>query len=715
MSKLDLSSMTVAELRKMAREYGVTLGAGINKAGIIAKLDDAILDDDDAAPVDAPEQLRMMPEAPAEAPDAACDAPEDAEAPEARPAEEALTAPAAAPEQPQAPVQAAPVQPAPVQPAPAQPASAQATPAQPRSDAGQVQFRAAWHNPSPRYGSRPSYGPGGRNNDTGWGAAAPTPRPGGGDPSLRIGGTVRPANYTPRFGPAAQQESRGSDEYRAPSGYRPQQEAPRGGYGDRRAQYDQRAPYEQPQQRGYDRGYEQPQYPSYEQRPYQQPGFDQRGPYQQPSYGQPQSYDGFNRRPGYDQPRQGYQRREPGFYDAELGTSNPAVGELLASGECSDGSGILELHPDGYGFLRSDTTFLPSSKDIYVSMAQVKRFGLRNGDKVTGKTRPQREGDKYSAMLYITDVNGVSQDALGPRTSFDELTPSYPTRRINMEMPEGEEKCDVMRLVDLVAPMGFGHRGLVLCPPDTGKRELLRDYANTIAAANPDAQVMMLIIDETPEEVTLMREQCHCPVLASTFDMPPETHLRLADLVLERAERLAEQQKDVVLIVDSLTRLSKTFTAAAAQAGRTMPGMVNPSSLFRAKKLFGAARCLKEGGSLTVIGAMSIDGANKVDDAVVEEFRSTANSELVLDGSMARTGVRPPVNLQLSGTRRAEMLLTPEQQEGTSLMRGVLGTMQSSQAVPQLMSMMDKAATNDELLAKLKDWVALMKSGRPIG
>ena len=222
----------------------------------------------------------------------------------------------------------------------------------------------------------------------------------------------------------------------------------------------------------------------------------------------------------------------------------------------------------------------------------------------------------------------------------------------------------------------------------------------------------MLLIDENPEDVTLFREQVSCQVLASTFDQLPENHLRLADVVLERAERLVEQGRDVVLIVDSLTRLAKIYTTAAAQQGRTVQGMVNPTSLFKAKKLFGAARCVREGGSLTVIAAMNIETGSKVDDSVVEEFKGTANMELVLDAALARAGVNPPINLQVSGTKRAEMLLDAAQLEGLKLVRGMLNSTRSVTAVPQLLSLMDKAETNEALLLKIKDWVALMEKSR---
>ena len=269
-----------------------------------------------------------------------------------------------------------------------------------------------------------------------------------------------------------------------------------------------------------------------------------------------------------------------------------------------------------------------------------------------------------------------------------------------------------MRIADLIAPIGFGQRGLLLCPPDCGKSQVLQDFANIVTENYPEATVLVLLIDECPEDVTLFREQVKCEVLASTFDQPPESHLRLADMVLERAQRLVEQKQDVVVLVDSLTRLAKTYTTAAAQQGRSLPGMVNPTSLFRAKKLFGAARCMKEGGSLTILGAMNVDNGSKVDDAVVEEFKSTANMELVLDQSVAKAGVSPAINLQQSGTRRADLLLSPKELEGLTAIRKVLNSTHSATAIPQLLSMMDKAEGNDELMTKVLEWVKLLeKSG----
>ena len=390
----------------------------------------------------------------------------------------------------------------------------------------------------------------------------------------------------------------------------------------------------------------------------------------------------------------------------DTGIQAPTLEELLSSGDYEEGGGILELHPDGYGFLRN-ANYQPSTKDIYVSMAQIRRFGLRTGDMIRGKIRPQREGDKYAALLYISTVNDVPEEEAFNRPLFDELTPVYPSRRISLESRDGSSFPD-MRLIDLIAPLGFGQRGLMLCPPQTGKSEIMKHFATVVSDNYPDVNVLMLLIDVNPEDVTLLRDSVPCTVLASTFDQTPEAHLRLSEIVLERAMRLVEQKKDVVLLVDSLTRLAKIYTTAAAQQGRSLPGMVNPSSLFRAKRLFGAARACKEGGSLTVLAAMDIATGSKVDDSVVEEFKGTANMELTLDQNVARAGVVPSLNLQQSYTKNADILLDDRQKEGLGLIRTMLGSTSSSVAIPQLISMMEKTDTNEVLLLKMKDWFALM-------
>ena len=644
MSSLELSSMTVIELRKLAKEKHVRLGAGLSKDGIIQKLTAALAGE---STEEATEQV--VEETPAAAP--GTEAKEPAAQEEETPAVQTA----------QQTSQEAPVR---------------------EERTASAHFKAAWHNPSPRYSAKPAYQAPAYSSRPAWQArSASAPRTAANTDTVRMN-TTRPTNYAPRFGPDAVDPAPAPSVQRGTEEYRSFREQPRnfGGFQENRSIYGERSWSEQ-----------------------QRSSF-QEGGYVASSYG-------TNAPAGYG-PRASYtsRRADTGYYNQELGTSNPAVPEMLAAGECGDGQGILEIHPDGYGFLRPEN-FLPSSKDIYVSMAQIRRFGLRTGDLVVGKTRPQREGDKYAAMLYITAVNGCVPDELGQRPAFEDLTPVYPSRRIDLESHNGKGS-DAMRIADLIAPIGFGQRGLLLCPPDTGKTQILQDFANVVTENYPQVTVLVLLIDECPEDVTLFREQVKCEVVASTFDQAPENHLRLADMVLERAQRLVEQKQDVVVVVDSLTRLAKAYTTTAAQQGRNMPGMVNPSSLFRAKKLFGTARCVKEGGSLTILGAMNVDNGSKVDDTVVEEFKGTANMELVLDQEVAKAGVSPAINLKKSGTKRADLLMTPAEMQGLQAIRSILSSTPSAAAIPHLLNMMDKASGNDELLAKIQEWVALMEKNR---
>ena len=592
MTEKELSAMTVLQLRKLAKEQGVVLGAGIDKAGIIQK----ILNISGETP------LNSAPEAPV------------------------------------------------------------STPAENEPASSEPVFQAAWHNTdAPHYNSRPAYQPQGSAPRPSWqspvSSAHPVPR----EPQ-RVQ-PVRPAGFTPRFGPSA-------------AAHAPAASASP-------AQADPPAPLRR------------------------DPADAAAGPLPDHRFGDSASYThriSANYAPSYISSRPAESFSSAPVQDP--GISAPSLEDLLASGNYEEGSGILELHPDGYGFLRAPS-FLPSTKDIYVSMAQIRRFGLRTGDFIEGKIRPQHEGDKYSALLYISSVNGVAEEEAFNRPAFDELTPVYPDRRISLETP-GDHSLPDMRLIDLIAPIGFGQRGLVLCPPNTGKAALMTNFARVICKNYPDTQVLMLLIDVNPEDATLMRESVPCQVLSSSFDQAPEAHLRLSEIVLERAMRLVEQKKDVILLIDSLTRLAKIYTTAAVQQGRSLPGMVNPASLFRAKRMFGAARACKEGGSLTVIAAMDILTGSKVDDSVVEEFKGTANMELMLDSNVARAGISPALNLENSYTKNADLLISDRQKEGLSLIRTMLGSTSSAVAIPQLLSMMEKTDTNELLLLKMKDWFALM-------
>ena len=688
----DFSQLTVLELRKVAKAMGVQLGAGISKAGIVEKLDrarNAKYSDIPAVPMD----FTPIPES-----DDKQESPvEKAEVPAAVKDENPPESPAPANKQPvpaaAKPETAAPAVAAPAVAAPKPEAEKPAAPAQPASDARPAisGFRPAYQAPAtpPRFGSKPAYQASG--NSFGNRPA----RPQGND----FARPARPANYT-RFGPAAQADSTSDRSYDAPR--------TTSSWADRRPTYSSDVPDRRPAY-GSDVPDRRPAYGS--DLPDRRPAygtdaprstFGTDAPRYPRSYDAPSAFDsGRARQPSFNSP----QRDVPSDLQS-MWAGSPS--DMLSPAECQDGSGILELHPDGYGFLRG-ASLTPSNRDIYVSMAQVRRFYLRTGDFVTGKVRPQRDGDKYSAMLYITEVNGCPADSVANRPAFDALTPCYPHEHITLEVEGGSSEFLDMRLIDLVAPIGFGQRGLIHCPPAVDKARLLSSIANAASICHPDAVVMTLLLGGTPEDATLYRDHTHGEVIASTFDQTPENHLRITDMVLERAERLVEMKKNVILLVDSLTYLSKVYTTAAVQQGRQTIGMVNPVSLQKAKKLFGAARCLREGGSLTIFAAMNIETGSRVDDSIAEDLKGTANMELVLDTAAARAGIYPPVNLLLSGTKRAELIASKEQLDGIQLIHEMLGSLRAVDMIPQLLSMLEKTTNNEDLLVRIKDWAALMK------
>lgn len=668
----DFSQLTVLELRKVAKAMGVQLGAGISKAGIVEKLDrarNAKYSDIPAVPMD----FTPIPKS-----DDKQESPvEKAEVPAAVKDEKPSESPAPANKQPV--------------PATAKPETA--APAQPASDARPAisSFRPAYQAPAtpPRFGSKPAYQA--SSNSFGNRPA----RPQGND----FARPARPVNYT-RFGPAAQADSTNDRSYDAPrttSSWADRRPAYGSDVPDRRPAYGTDAPDRRPAY-GSDLPDRRPAYGTDAPRS----AFGTDAPRYSRSYDAPSAFDsGRARQPGFNSP----QRDVPSDLQS-MWAGSPS--DMLSPAECQDGSGILELHPDGYGFLRG-ASLTPSNRDIYVSMAQVRRFYLRTGDFVTGKVRPQRDGDKYSAMLYITEVNGCPADSLASRPAFDALTPCYPHEHITLEVEGGSSEFLDMRLIDLVAPIGFGQRGLIHCPPAVDKAHLLSSIANAASICHPDAVVMTLLLGGTPEDATLYRDHTHGEVIASTFDQTPENHLRITDMVLERAERLVEMKKNVILLVDSLTYLSKVYTTAAVQQGRQTIGMVNPVSLQKAKKLFGAARCLREGGSLTIFAVMNIETGSRVDDSIAEDLKGTANMELVLDTAAARAGIYPPVNLLLSGTKRAELIASKEQLDGIKLIHEMLGSLRAVDMIPQLLSMLEKTTNNEDLLVRIKDWAALMK------
>lgn len=688
----DFSQLTVLELRKVAKAMGVQLGAGISKAGIVEKLDrarNAKYSDIPAVPMD----FTPIPKS-----DDKQESPvEKAEVPAAVKDEKPSESPAPANKQPvpdaTKPETAAPAVAAPAVAAPKPEAEKPAAPAQPASDARPAisGFRPAYQAPAtpPRFGSKPAYQA--SSNSFGNRPA----RPQGND----FARPARPVNYT-RFGPAAQADSTNDRSYDAPrttSSWSDRRPAYGNDLPDRRPAYGTDVPDRRPAY-GSDLPDRRPAYGTDAPRS----AFGTDAPRYSRSYDAPSAFDsGRARQPAFNSP----QRDVPSDLQS-MWAGSPS--DMLSPAECQDGSGILELHPDGYGFLRG-ASLTPSNRDIYVSMAQVRRFYLRTGDFVTGKVRPQRDGDKYSAMLYITEVNGCPADSVANRPAFDALTPCYPHEHITLEVEGGSNEFLDMRLIDLVAPIGFGQRGLIHCPPAVDKAHLLSSIANAASICHPDAVVMTLLLGGTPEDATLYRDHTHGEVIASTFDQTPENHLRITDMVLERAERLVEMKKNVILLVDSLTYLSKVYTTAAVQQGRQTIGMVNPVSLQKAKKLFGAARCLREGGSLTIFAVMNIETGSRVDDSIAEDLKGTANMELVLDTAAARAGIYPPVNLLLSGTKRAELIASKEQLDGIKLIHEMLGSLRAVDMIPQLLSMLEKTTNNEDLLVRIKDWAALMK------
>lgn len=710
----DFSQLTVLELRKVAKAMGVQLGAGISKAGIVEKLDrarNAKYSDIPAVPMD----FTPIPKS-----DDKQESPvEKAEVPAAVKDEKPSESPTPANKQP-VPAAAKPETAAPAVAASAVAASKPeaektAAPAQPASDARPAisGFRPAYQAPAtpPRFGSKPAY----QASSNSFGNRPARPQ---GNDFTR---PARPVNYT-RFGPAAQADSTNDRSYDAPrttSSWADRRPAYGNDLPDRRPAYGTDAPDRRPAY-GSDVPDRRSAYGS--DVPDRRPAYGSDLPDRRPAYGTDAPRSAF----GTDAPR--YSRsydapsafdsgraRQPGFNSPQRDVPSDlqsmwagSPSDMLSPAECQDGSGILELHPDGYGFLRG-ASLTPSNRDIYVSMAQVRRFYLRTGDFVTGKVRPQRDGDKYSAMLYITEVNGCPADSVANRPAFDALTPCYPHEHITLEVEGGSNEFLDMRLIDLVAPIGFGQRGLIHCPPAVDKAHLLSSIANAASICHPDAVVMTLLLGGTPEDATLYRDHTHGEVIASTFDQTPENHLRITDMVLERAERLVEMKKNVILLVDSLTYLSKVYTTAAVQQGRQTIGMVNPVSLQKAKKLFGAARCLREGGSLTIFAVMNIETGSRVDDSIAEDLKGTANMELVLDTAAARAGIYPPVNLLLSGTKRAELIASKEQLDGIKLIHEMLGSLRAVDMIPQLLSMLEKTTNNEDLLVRIKDWAALMK------
>jgi transcription termination factor Rho len=356
------------------------------------------------------------------------------------------------------------------------------------------------------------------------------------------------------------------------------------------------------------------------------------------------------------------------------------------------GEGVLEILPDGFGFLRSpEYNYLPCPDDIYVSPSQIRRFGLRNGHIVAGQIRPPKESERYFALLRVEAINYESPDRVTEKTNFEDLTPLHPNQRLFLETARSELN---MRIVDLVTPIGKGQRMLIVAPPRTGKTVLLQKMANAISTNHPDAKVIILLIDERPEEVTEMQRATKAEVISSTFDEPASRHVQVAEMVIDKAKRLVEYGHDVVILLDSITRLARAYNTEVPHSGKILTGGVDANALQKPKRFFGAARNIEEGGSLTIIGTALIDTGSKMDEVIFEEFKGTGNSELHLDRRLVDKRVWPAINIAASGTRKEELLLHPQELEKVYMLRRVLSDMNPVESVELLRNRMEKTENN---------------------
>ena len=361
--------------------------------------------------------------------------------------------------------------------------------------------------------------------------------------------------------------------------------------------------------------------------------------------------------------------------------------------------GVLEILPDGWGFLRRHPNFQNTSEDVYVSQSQVKRFGLRTGDLVFGVARPPKEGEKYYGLLRVEAINGVAADEARRRKDFEQLTPLYPNERLIMETTAENISG---RIIDLIAPIGKGQRALIVAPPKAGKTTLLKNIANSITTNHPEVILLVLLVDERPEEVTDMRRSVKGQVVSSTFDEPPENHMRVADLVLERAKRLVEQGKDVVVLLDSLTRFGRASNLTTSPSGRTLSGGLDPAALYRPKRFFGAARNIEEGGSLTVIATCLIETGSRMDEVIFEEFKGTGNMELVLSRDLAERRIFPAIDVKRSGTRHEELLYPREELMAIWQLRRLLANQEDLvEAAEQLIRLLQRTRSNREFLQEV--------------
>ena len=420
-------------------------------------------------------------------------------------------------------------------------------------------------------------------------------------------------------------------------------------------------------------------------------------PYQRPRYvrREERSENGERQEAGQEM------RQEPLRQEARPETRQEPRQETSTLDSGQEACGILEVMPDGFGFIRSDN-YMPGDSDVYVSPSQIRRFGLKTGDIIRGNTRVKSATEKFSALLYLKSVNNLPLDQIMRRGNFEDMTPVFPDERLRLERPGGSL---AMRIVDLVSPIGKGQRGMIVSPPKAGKTTLLKDAAKSILRNNPEMYLIILLIDERPEEVTDIKEAIqgsNVEVIYSTFDEQPEHHKRVSEMVIERAKRLVESKKDVTIFIDSITRLARAYNLTVPPSGRTLSGGLDPAALYMPKRFFGAARNMREGGSLTILATALVDTGSKMDDVVYEEFKGTGNMELVLDRKLQERRVFPAIDIAKSGTRREDLLLTPDEQEAVYNMRKALNGMKSEEAVENILNMFARTRNNGELIQILK-------------
>ena len=401
------------------------------------------------------------------------------------------------------------------------------------------------------------------------------------------------------------------------------------------------------------------------------------------------------------EPRTSYDTSERKNYQerTEYTCKNPAETAQLDSGEKANG--ILEVLPDGYGFIRC-ANYLPGENDIYVSPSQIIRFILKTGDIVQGSIRIKTQGEKFSALLYVNSINGFPPSEGQRRYNFEDMTPIFPNERLRMERPGGTV---AMRIMDLLSPIGKGQRGMIVSPPKAGKTTLLKDVAKSILKNNPSMHLIILLIDERPEEVTDIKEEIkgdNVEVIYSTFDELPEHHRRVSEMVVERARRLVEHKQEVTILLDSITRLARAYNLCVTPSGRTLSGGLDPAALHMPKRFFGAARNMREGGSLTILATALVDTGSKMDDVIYEEFKGTGNMELVLDRKLQEKRVFPAIDIQKSGTRREDLLLTKDEQEAVYNMRRALNSLKAEDAVEQILNMFSRTKNNAEFIQTAK-------------